>query len=359
MNDYGPAARLLHRFALGSTAVRQISYDLDQIVGRAIAPYDRQVAAGAGRHVFICGLARAGTSILLQILHETGEFSSLTYRDMPFVLAPRLWRRIGRSHRVPASYRERAHRDGLNVSFDSPEAFEEVFWITFADEHYLRPDRLQAHELDSHLTALFRRYVAALLISDGKGAISRYLSKNNNNVLRIATLRGAFPDATIVIPFRNPNDHAQSLWRQHRNFCELHNSDAFARDYMAWLGHFEFGLDHKPFAFSHASAARDQQVPPDTPAYWLNYWTMTYEGILATADSKIVFFDFDELCSSPPEALARLAKRVELSSALLDSTQRVGATTAYPPIDGVSQEDVQRAKEIYTQLTSRNRAPSQ
>ena len=105
MSDYGPAARLLHRFALGSTTIRQVSYDLDQIAGRAIARSDPHVAAGVGRHVFICGLARAGTSILLQILYETGEFRTLTYRNMPFVLSPRLWRKIGRRYSVPESYR--------------------------------------------------------------------------------------------------------------------------------------------------------------------------------------------------------------------------------------------------------------
>ena len=32
--------------------------------------------------------------------------------------------------------KERAHGDGIKVSTESPEAFEEVFWKTFSDEEY-------------------------------------------------------------------------------------------------------------------------------------------------------------------------------------------------------------------------------
>ena len=37
-------------------------------------------------HVFITGLARSGTTILLNALYKSNIFASLTYSDMPFVL---------------------------------------------------------------------------------------------------------------------------------------------------------------------------------------------------------------------------------------------------------------------------------
>ncbi len=38
--------------------------------------------------MYVCGLAGCGTTILLRVLGELGVFRSLTYRHMPFVLAP-------------------------------------------------------------------------------------------------------------------------------------------------------------------------------------------------------------------------------------------------------------------------------
>ena len=57
------------------------------------------------------------------------EFETLTYRDMPFILAPLLWDKISRPLRKAGEKVERAHGDGMMVSFDSPEAFEEVVWL--------------------------------------------------------------------------------------------------------------------------------------------------------------------------------------------------------------------------------------
>ena len=41
--------------------------------------------------VFITGLARSGTTILLRNLYASNQFSSTTYEDMPFILCPNLW----------------------------------------------------------------------------------------------------------------------------------------------------------------------------------------------------------------------------------------------------------------------------
>ena len=58
-----------------------------------------------GPPVFVCGLARAGTTVFMRLLHASGAFASPTYRDMPFPLAPNsgttlpasIWQRYGAS----------------------------------------------------------------------------------------------------------------------------------------------------------------------------------------------------------------------------------------------------------------------
>ena len=103
-SDYGFGARLLHRLALGSRAVAETAMDLDRNMFRA----DPEAVAG-GKHVFVSGLARAGTTILMRQLHATGQFRSLTYRDMPFVLAPNLWAKLtGRAQKSGTARERRA-----------------------------------------------------------------------------------------------------------------------------------------------------------------------------------------------------------------------------------------------------------
>ena len=77
--------------------------------------------------LFITGLPRSGSTILLNSLYQTNFFSSLKYSDMPFITCPNLWSKINFSKKNILNH-ERAHKDGIKIDLQSPEAFEEVFW---------------------------------------------------------------------------------------------------------------------------------------------------------------------------------------------------------------------------------------
>lgn len=316
---YGFMARLLHRLALGSDAIAATAFDLDRLLFKA----DRE-ADDAGPPVFIAGLARAGTTLLMRLLHQTGQFRSLTYRDMPFVTAPNLWRRLSAGSRRKGVLAERAHGDGLQVDFDSPEALEEVFWRIHCRSQYLLSDRLVPMTAAADVVASFRQYLAQILTS--APASARYLSKNNNNILRLPALREAFPEAVILVPFRDPLAQAQSLWQQHQRFSALHREQPFARRYMGWLVHHEFGGDHRPFDWRETASDPPQPpprefgvqseaqpgAPSDQPEYWLQQWLNAYRYLLNQAADptlNLVLVDYDRLCREPAaqwQALAAL-----------------------------------------------------
>ena len=140
MPAYGPLDRALHRLALGLGAVAELSFDIDQ----RLASIDVE-AVRRERHVFVSGLARAGTTVLMRRFHASGVYRSLTYRDMPFVLAPNLWRRLNAGGGGDLKKSERAHGDRILVNAESPEAFDEVFWRVFAAAEYLFADHLAPH----------------------------------------------------------------------------------------------------------------------------------------------------------------------------------------------------------------------
>lgn len=304
-SDYGPLDRLLHHMLLGSNAMRQIAFD----IGQAIAPGNTDEPAQR-QPVYVTGLARAGTTIVLEALYSSRAFTSLTYRDMPLVMAPQLWAKLTAGHQKNAELRERAHHDRLKVSFDSPEAFEEVFWQTMTDGDYIGADGLTPRKIDADVIDDYRRYVATVRSASGLPEL-RYLAKNNNNVLRLDAIRDAFPEAVILVPFRNPMDHAHSLLKQHRQFIEMHAGDAFALKYMNWLGHHEFGAGFKPILFDPASRPVDADEAM-TLAYWLRYWTHIHHHLLDHHLNDIVLFDYDAFCATPEDSLRRLADAVHV-----------------------------------------------
>jgi hypothetical protein len=190
MNNYSWLQQKLHQLALSSQFMREVTFDVET---SAIS-----INQTDDNHVFVSGLARSGTTILLNALYESNEFSSLSYKDMPFVLAPNLWSKLSFT-KQDIDLVERAHGDGINVSAESPEAFEEVFWMTFDED-------------DKDTKEKFKNYVQLINQKYNK---ERYLSKNNQNIRRLELISNTFPNSKILIPFRNPIQHAHSLLSQH------------------------------------------------------------------------------------------------------------------------------------------------
>lgn len=307
-HGYSAAERVLHRLALGSRSIAEISFDLDTVLS------SRDERDKDGRHVFVSGLARAGTTIIMRRLHETGRFRSLTYRDMPFVLCPNLWKRISTPSRKKTEAVERAHGDRLKVDVDSPEALDEVFWRVFIGPDYIKDDHLCAHAVDSEHIDKFRRYVSCILESQNPAdRKARYLSKNNNNVLRLNAIHAAFPGAIIVIPFRDPVQHANSLLEQHLRFSRLQSEDKFTRSYMSWLAHHEFGLEHKPFWFDRDRPFKASRHPASSINYWLELWLGAYAWLLANRPDTSILVSYEDLCADPA-VWNRMLKRLDLQT---------------------------------------------
>ncbi len=296
---YSLSAKILHRIALGSRIVAEASFDIEQALNKV----DPEVMNETP--VFVSGLARAGTTILMRSLYETNQFRSLTYRDMPFVLMPATWAKFSSNFQRDMPPMERAHGDSIVIDYDSPEAFEEVFWRVFYGQQYIGAEHLERHVLNNQACKQFRLYVAAVTGSTKPVDGLRYLSKNNNNLLRLPGIKKSFPESIIIIPFREPVQHALSLYRQHKNFVSIQSDDKFSLKYMNWLGHHEFGLNHKPFIFS------DDQIPTTVTSqnsieYWLAQWVNAYNYTLEHAPVGTVFLSYEDLCLNPAKTLARL-----------------------------------------------------
>lgn len=280
--EYSATDRFLHRLALGPLA--EMLHDIEKARFLKSSPED------SGRHVFVTGLARAGSTILMREIHRTGAFGSLTYADMPFVLAPNTWAQISRKGQQAGEKSERAHGDGIKVDRQSPEALDEVYWRVFAGGDYIDADGLSPHDPDAEQIGGYRDLMRLVLRKTGA---TRYVSKNNNNILRLPALAAAMPQAVFLVPLRKPLDHAQSLLAQHRRFLD---ADAFTRDYMTWLGHHEFGATHRPFRFG-AEVTGD----PMTIDYWLRLWTETYAALdrAEAGAANIVFVPYEALSADP------------------------------------------------------------
>ncbi|TWI98748.1 sulfotransferase family protein [Mucilaginibacter frigoritolerans] len=336
LNNYSKASSLLHQTYLANYFVSKTSFEMEQML------YLKKARAkNLEEIVFVSGLARSGTTALFNTLYNTGSFGSLTYAHMPFLLMPNLAKSF--SNTPPSAFVERVHQDGIMMNNKSPEAFDEYFWKVFLNDQYIKADKLIPHSIDLSIIEEYKKYIQLIAYSSQK---TSYLSKNNNNVLRLNPLLAAFPEAKFIVLYRDPLTHAQSLLRQHIHFSGLQRQNSFAVDYMNYLGHHEFGLNQKPFSFNEESLEGDKNGID----YWLINWYNYYAYLLANFNERLHLIAFEDVCEHP----AMIAQY--LNSFIALKTPVVMADKHFPkPFPTVKyNEDVyHKCMEVYNDLQSK------
>lgn len=281
--NYSFLQKQLHYFVLGNQLVKKSLFKIEEML------FAKQLTDIQNhQHIFITGLPRSGTTILLEFLYKTNKFASFTYNDMPFILSPNLFSIFNR--RQNSQLKERMHKDNIRFNLQSPEAFDDVFFQTFDN------DEIQEN---------FKTFISLVLKKYDK---KFYLSKNNNNYKRIELIRSIFPQAKFIISFRSPLQHANSLLSQHRHFCILHNQEKFILQYMNYLGHFEFGLNHKywnsPKNFQDEFSLN----------YWLEQWLLFYENLLNQFSKSLpaTLISYEQICNNK-NLQSKLLQRLNLN----------------------------------------------
>jgi hypothetical protein len=267
------------------------------------------------RPIYVTGLARSGTTIVLETLARHPDVATHRYRDFPMLFTPYLWNRwldrVPRRDEAPA---ERSHGDGIAVTSESPEAFEEPLWMAFfPDQHDPSASAILGRETSApRFERFYRDHIRKLLAVRGR---RRYVAKGNYNITRIAYLAKLFPGARFVIPVRDPVWHIASLMKQHRLFLEGQRDNLPARRHLRRVGHFEFGEDRRPINVG------DDETTAEIIALWRDgeevrgwarYWSRIHHYICDLAESDpalaqaIRVLRYEELCAEPRRIMSEL-----------------------------------------------------
>ena len=270
--------------------------------------------------IFITGLARAGTTILLETLTTADNVATHRYRDFPFIMTPIFWNRFVSLFAAQQDSVERPHKDRIKITRESPDAFEEPIWQHFFP--FLHdPEAL--HKLDSDVTntAFEKFYIEhikkILLIRKG----SRYLSKANYNLTRIAYISSIFPDARYLIPVRHPLLHVESLVRQHRIFKDYASQNPQVTEYLKSVGHYEFGPQRRPVCLTREGGRRIVSAweKGDDHLGYAIQWAEIYRFVAhlqaerTDLAGRMLVIRYEDFCSDPRKEIQRILKFSELN----------------------------------------------
>ena len=348
--NYSAMDRLLHWIAFAAPTIQLTAADIEKKVFGTV--YEK---VEVKRPIFITSLPRAGTTLMLEALYGFPSLATHTYRDMPFVMAPIFWSKISSPFRKHTEMTERAHGDGMQFGFDSPEAFEEILWRTFWPEKYNETSIAiwGTDDYKDEASIFFIEHIKKVisLRRPDRSHNGRYISKNNCNIARLDLICQMFPDAKIIVPVRNPIEHATSLLRQHCNFIEMHKKEPFVRRYMDDIGHYEFGDLHRPITFSENNNLLSGRDPLKID-YWIAYWIAAFEHVFARRD-KVILISYEAICSDARRVLADICTQVEIpKEGMLDTVASIFKAPSIPRVDKteLDHELLDRAEKLHKAL---------
>ena len=246
MKHYNVIQKLFHDIVFSSKLINKSLFEVEKLF------YLKNKKIDINANIFITGLPRSGTTSLLNFIYSSNEYASLKYKNMPFILSPNFSKIF---HKNNISKKERLHGDGITYDINSPEMFDEFFF----------------NDNDIFVKNEIKNYIKLILLSENK---KKYLSKNNLVYQRIDLLSELLPNTNFLITIREPLQHAYSLLNQHMKFIKLQQKDDFVRRYMNYLGHYEFGLNHKPWNYPNNFK---NLLSID---YWIEQWILFYDNIL-------------------------------------------------------------------------------
>jgi hypothetical protein len=320
---YNSIEKFAHRLYLKNYLLSRATYNFEKAIFK-----NKIQATQFDQAVFVTGLARAGTTVIFNSLFNTHQYASLKYSNMPFLLMPNIWDKLNRSK--PTPIQERAHQDGIMVNNESPEAFDEYFWKVFLNDNFISDHYMLPHNVSDNILSEYLQYIKLVCYSQDK---IRYISKNNNNILRLSSLLKLNIKKNVILIYRHPAEHAMSLLKEHQLFCTYQRGDPFSLEYFDFLGHHEFGLHHKPFYLSADDMSAMSDISKENPDYWLYCWKSYYTYILDHFTDDISIISFDDICNHPMKVTGYLIEILNINTipAIPERTKVYSYTFSFNP----------------------------
>ncbi len=296
---YSAIDKFLHYTFIGNKNIAKLLFKVELLLSRKKVKNLEPITS-----VYISGMARAGTTVLMQYLGQLDQFKSISYGNLPFLFLPVSWPKISSKKKVIE--KERFHKDGIKHSLNSYEALEEPFWRNYIGDKFVYPETIKSHDFSKRI---YEKYtIFRGLIADNKV----YLAKNNNHLLRAKSIHQYDElhgnKVFTFIPFRNPYNQAKSLLNQHLLLVDLQKKDEFTLDYMDFLLHHEFGLNHKISIFKNSNLNELKKSDMNNVEYWLEIWYLFYESVYLEFSkmNNMYFFCYELFLKNPNYSLKQI-----------------------------------------------------
>jgi hypothetical protein len=292
------------------------------------------------RPIYVTGLARAGTTITLEMLSKHPDVGNHRYLHMVLPYTPHWIQLIADKTPIMLEPTERMHKDRIEVNRTSPEAVEEIFWQRYfknaLDE--AKSSIMREDVSNPEFEVFYRNHIKKLLADQ---STVRYAAKNNYNITRMEYLLKLFPDVKFLIIIRNPFDHIASLAKQDRIFVDVERKDPRLLDWTKIIGHREFGSAKVCINLDDTKLVQEiREDWTNKRTYvkgWAKYWASIYSYVHRTLENNrnlakaAMVIRYETLCTEPDATIDHIIEHTELDPKKFTDVKKEYVETLRPP----------------------------
>jgi hypothetical protein len=310
------------------------------------------------RPIYVTGLARAGTTITLEMLSQHPDVATHRYLHMVMPYAPHWIQSIADHTPLMLSPVERLHKDGIMVNRNSPEAVEEIFWQRYFESTLdeTKSNVMRQDISNPEFEKFYREHILKLIQDQLR---KRYAAKNNYNVSRMEYIQKIFPDVKFLVIVRDPFSHIASLAKQDIVLSEIERQDPRLLDWTKIIGHREFGTAKICINIDDSEKVHEiRQLWKNKRTYvkgWAKYWASIYSFVHRTLKSNqnlskaTLVIRYETLCENPSVTIDRIIEHTELDPTNFANVKEKYVRTLRPPTYysvNYSDEEIRTIKEI-------------
>ncbi|MFX1316458.1 MAG: sulfotransferase [Promethearchaeota archaeon] len=310
------------------------------------------------RPIYITGLARAGTTIILEMLSKHPDLASHRYKHLLMPYLPHWFSQLVNKTTLYKKPFERVHKDGIFITRESPEAIEEMLWQKFFDNNHTETisNIISGNDSNPKFEKFYQNHIRKLMLN--QNAV-RYLTKNNYSITRLEYLLQLFPNSKILLIIRNPVNHIASLIKQTNLFIEMERLSPILGDWLKIIGHYEFGHHQVCINVNNTELIHNiRKLWSNEKTYvkgWAYYWSSIYDFIANQLDTnknlkKATFIvRYEDLCKTPAKIIDKILDHTELSLKKFEKEKQYYIKHLHPPTyytPDFSNQDLEYISEV-------------
>lgn len=268
----------------------------------------KQIDENENEYLIVCGYPRSGTTFFTNFIQSQKEYSSITFKYYPLINIPIIWSSLSKYY-YNGNRVKRLQNDQIYYDINTAESFDEIYLSNYLDDNKFKilNETYKNNDLENN----YKIFLKKILLTERKKNI---VLKNNYHILRVRYLTSIFNNLKVIILYRNPREHIQSIMRVNQILQGNKNKEE-AYELLSFNEHYEFGEIKKSLELKNQFKTDNYWKKNELYNGYLCQWIDIYEYVLSNYSKlkNVCLIDYKYIKYKDTKKIKELMNKININ----------------------------------------------